>query len=161
VPVGVVGELYIGGAGLARGYLNRPELTGERFVPDPFSQEGGERLYRTGDLGRWGGDGTLEFVGRMDEQVKVRGDRSEVGEIEAGGREQVGVENAVVVVREDQPGEKRLVAYVVMAGGQDKPSLSELRQGMQAKLPDYMVPSGYVFLEKLPVTATGKVDRRG
>jgi surfactin family lipopeptide synthetase A len=159
VPIGVVGELYIGGVGLARGYVERPELTAERFAPNPFSATSGTRLYRTGDLVRWLQDGLLEYLGRVDEQVKVRGYRIELGEIEAVLGQHPAVRESVVVAREERPGDKRLVAYVV---GQPEAtaSISELRQFLAAKLPDYMVPAHFLFLEALPLTSNGKVDRR-
>ena len=160
-PVGVAGEGYIGGASVARGYLRRAELTAERFVPDPFSRRGGERLYRTGDLMRWRASGELEFVGRVDHQVKVRGYRIELGEIEARLRECAGVGEAAVVVREDALGEKRLVAYYTcgVAGSAGDPGAEQLRAQLAGKLPEYMVPGGYVRLEEMPLTSTGKLNR--
>ncbi|HEV3051885.1 MAG TPA: amino acid adenylation domain-containing protein, partial [Longimicrobium sp.] len=153
-PVGVAGELYVGGAGVARGYLGRPRLTAERFVPDPFPVERGARLYRTGDLGRWRADGTLEFLGRTDFQVKVRGFRIELGEIEAALREHEGVRECAVLVREDA-GEKRVVAYVVGDVETDA-----LRAHVRRSLPEYMVPAAFVPLERLPLTPNGKLDRK-
>jgi len=159
VPVGVTGELHISGDGLARGYLNRPELTAEKFIPNPFSGDPKSRLYRTGDLARYLPDGNIEFLGRIDEQVKIRGYRIELGEIETALSQHPVVRRSVVMVREDSPGNKRLVAYVVLS--QDQVSTaSELRSFLREKLPEYMVPSGFVFLESLPLTPNGKVDRR-
>ena len=163
VPVGVVGELYIGGSGVARGYLNQPELTAERFVSDPFVSEAGARMYRTGDLGRWLGDGTIEFLGRNDDQVKIRGFRIELGEVEARLSEQPGVRSAVVVAREEADGDKRLVAYVVGEEGEtgERIAAPTLRAALLGVLPDYMVPAAFVTLETLPLTPNGKIDRRG
>ncbi|NNF93561.1 MAG: amino acid adenylation domain-containing protein, partial [Altererythrobacter sp.] len=158
VPVGVPGELYLGGDGLARGYLNRPELTAEKFIADPFSDEPHARLYRTGDWVRYQPDGNIEFIGRRDHQVKVRGFRIELGEIEAAlGRLQP-VQEAVVLLREDRPGDKRVVAYVV-AEGEQAGLVEELRTQLKRELPDYMLPSAFVLLDALPLTPNGKVDR--
>jgi acyl carrier protein len=159
MPVSVPGEIYIGGAGLGRGYLNRPALTAEKFVPNPFSEERGARLYRTGDLGRHCLDGELEYHGRTDDQVKLRGFRIELGEIEAVLSRHPQVREAVVVAREDGGRGKRLVAYVTGAGPSG-PSVPELRSHLQGALPGHMVPSVFVMLDVLPLTANGKVDRR-
>ncbi|MBW4579359.1 MAG: amino acid adenylation domain-containing protein [Tildeniella nuda ZEHNDER 1965/U140] len=159
VPIGIPGEVHIGGDGLARGYLNRPELTQERFVADPFSAKPGARLYKTGDLARYRPDGTLEFLGRLDHQVKLRGFRIELGEIEAILNHHSAVKQAVVVVREDTPGDQRLVAYLTT---QSKvvPTALELRHFLKEQLPGYMVPATFSTLEALPLTPNGKVDRR-
>jgi amino acid adenylation domain-containing protein len=158
VPIGITGEIHVGGVGLARGYLNRPGLTAERFVPDPFSRMPGARLYKTGDLARFVATGEIEFAGRVDQQVKVRGFRIELGEIETVLNQHPGVREAVVVAREDAPGGKRLIAYVV-ASEESPPTTSELRDYLKRTVPEYMVPSSFVVLEALPLTATGKVDR--
>ncbi len=156
VPIGVTGEIHIGGANVARGYLNRPELTAERFAPDPFSKDG--RLYQTGDLGRWLPDGTLEYIGRNDFQVKVRGFRIELGEIESRMAAIAGVREAVVVAREDAAGGKQLIAYWI--AGEKAPSIADLRGALTEVLPEYMVPSAFVVLDAWPLTANGKLDRK-
>jgi amino acid adenylation domain-containing protein len=158
VPEGVCGEFYVGGAGLARGYLGRPALTAERFVPDPFSGEGGARLYRTGDVGRVRSGGGLEYVGRVDNQVKIRGFRIELGEVEAALSSHPAVRECVVVVRGESDGEKRLVAYV--AGERERLGAGELRAHLKARLPEYMVPQAFAVLDALPLTENGKIDRK-
>jgi amino acid adenylation domain-containing protein/FkbH-like protein/FkbM family methyltransferase len=162
VPVGVVGELYIGGAGVGRGYLNREELTRERFIENRFKDEAGARLYRTGDLARYAGTGEIEYVGRADEQVKVRGFRVELGEIEAVVMEHPSVRESVVILREDDAGDKRLVAYVVGKDAEeDAAGLHEhLREHLRERLPDYMIPAALVVLEAMPLTLNGKIDRK-
>ncbi|KPG85162.1 non-ribosomal peptide synthetase [Pseudomonas sp. RIT-PI-o] len=159
VPVGVTGELYVGGAGVARGYLNRPELTAERFIRDPFSRAADARLYKTGDLARWAADGSLDYLGRNDDQVKIRGFRIELGEIQARLSACAGVRDAVVIAREDSPGDTRLVAYWTAAEGEE-PSVAQLRDTLLDSLADYMVPSAFVRLDALPLTANGKLDRK-
>ncbi len=158
VPVGVQGELHVGGIQVARGYLNRAALTAERFIPDPFSTEPGARLYRTGDVVRQRADGNIEYVGRIDHQVKIRGNRIELGEIEKRVIQHPAVKDVVVAAREDQPGNKRLVCYAVCGSAQ--PTTSELRRFVADALPDYMVPSAFVFLDALPRFLSGKIDRR-
>ena len=158
MPARLPGELYIGGVGLARGYANQPALTAEKFIPDPFSDEPGARLYKTGDQVRYAPDGIIEYLGRIDDQVKVRGYRIELGEIEATLMVHPTVREAVVVAREDTPGDKRLVAYVVMQ--EQSASTHELRAYLREKLPDYMVPAVFVPLEAIPLSPNGKVDRR-
>jgi thioesterase domain-containing protein/acyl carrier protein len=155
----VPGELHIGGAGLARGYLKRPELTQEKFITNPFDEVQGSRLYKTGDLARYLPSGDIEYLGRIDNQVKIRGFRIELGEIETALSQYPHVQSVVVIAREDSPGDKRLVAYIVPEK-EVTPTSSQLRQYLKAKLPEYMVPSAFVILESLPLTANGKVDRR-
>jgi amino acid adenylation domain-containing protein len=170
LPIGIPGELYVGGAGLARGYLNRPELTAEKFIPSPFSsaeQQGETRLYKTGDLVRYRDDGDIEYLGRMDHQVKIRGFRVELGAIESQLSQLPQVEAAAVIVREDIADDQRLVAYIVPKivpkaeqTAEQTPTVGELRAALKKSLPDYMVPTAYVMLEALPLTANGKLDRR-
>lgn len=159
VPLGFTGEMYIGGDGLTRGYLNNPALTAERFIPDGVSRRAGARLYRTGDVARYLPDGNLEFLGRNDEQVKLRGYRIELREIESVLEQHTGVEQAVVLAREDSPGNQRLVAYVVTSPHDSAPTTDELRDFTADKLPDYMIPSVFVLLDALPSMPNGKVDR--
>ncbi|HKY19587.1 MAG TPA: non-ribosomal peptide synthetase, partial [Vicinamibacterales bacterium] len=165
VPCGVVGELYLGGDGIGRGYLNRPELTADRFVRDPFVTDADARLYRTGDLVRQLPDGDVQFVGRADDQVKIRGFRIELGEIEARLNQYPSIRESVVIARGDA-GDKRLLAYLVpseSARDADVPAellIEALRRDLKRQLPDYMLPSAFVVLERLPLTVNGKVDRR-
>ncbi|OQS19369.1 hypothetical protein B0T37_22160, partial [Chromobacterium violaceum] len=158
-PLGVAGEIHIGGVGVARGYLNRPELTAERFIADPYSADPQARLYKTGDLGRWLPDGSIEYLGRNDFQVKIRGFRIELGEIEAKLAACAGVKEAVVLAREDAPGDKRLVAYLTAQPGAELEP-SSLRAALSQALAEYMVPSGFVMLEAFPLTPNGKLDRK-
>jgi amino acid adenylation domain-containing protein len=158
VPIGVPGELYVGGAGVGRGYLNRPDLTADRFIPSPFSARAGERLYRSGDLVRYLPNRDLEYRGRIDGQVKVRGFRIELGEIEATLSQHAALRDVVVVSRKDEPNEQHLVAYMVST--EQAPTVSELNSFLRERLPEYMVPASFVFLDALPLTPNGKVDRR-
>jgi amino acid adenylation domain-containing protein len=159
VPVGVFGELHIGGMGLARGYLRNPALTAEKFIPNPFAGQAGERLYRTGDLARFLPGGEIEFHGRMDNQVKIRGHRIELGEIEAALGKHHALRESAIAVREDTPGEKKLVAYFVPADAAHTPSVNELRSYLKARLPEYMLPLNFVVMDNLPRTSSGKVNR--
>ena len=159
VPVGVPGQLFIAGVSLSRGYLHRPELTAETFIPDPYAKEPGARMYATGDLVRFKADGNIEFLGRIDHQVKIRGFRVELGEIEAALTRHKAVKECVVMARKDTPGITRLVAYIVPEG-EARPTVTELRDFLRELLPDYMTPSFFVTLDKFPLTATGKLDRR-
>jgi pristinamycin I synthase-3/4 len=158
-PIGVPGELVVGGAGLARGYLGRPELTAERFVPDPVSGRAGARLYRSGDLGRFLPDGDVEYLGRIDHQVKIRGFRIELGEIQAALEEHPAVRQAIVLPKEEPGGERRLLAFLTVQPGAE-PSVGDLRAALARRLPDYMIPAGFVFVDDLPLTRNGKVDRK-
>lgn len=158
-PIGVAGELHIGGIGLARGYLNQPALTADKFIRDPFGHAPGGRLYKTGDLARFRRDGAIEYLGRLDHQVKLRGFRIEIGEIESVLLTHAAVRAAVVVLREDR-GDRRLVAYLAVAGSEPQPTVSELRDFLGQQLPDYMIPSAFVMLDELPLNANGKIDRK-
>ena len=159
MPAGTPGELYIGGEGVAEGYLNRPDLTNERFVSDPFSSNPGARLYRTGDAVRHLPDGSIEFLHRIDQQVKIRGFRIELGEIESSLRQHPGVTQCVALAREDSPGDKRLVAYIVPVNRQVVPGIAELREFLKQKLPAHMIPAAFVTMRDLPLTPNGKIDR--
>jgi amino acid adenylation domain-containing protein/thioester reductase-like protein len=159
VPVGVVGEIYIGGEGIARGYLNRADLTAERFIPNLFSHLPGERLYKTGDLAKYQDDGSIEYIGRIDYQVKLRGFRIELGEIESTLNRHPAVATSIVILREDLPGDRSLVAYVTLEPEQII-EVSELRRYLESKLPKYMVPNAFVILNSLPLTPNGKIDRK-
>jgi len=159
VPIGVPGELYLGGVGLARGYLNRPDLTAARFIESPFDAPSDARLYATGDLVRTRPDGNLEFLGRIDDQVKLRGFRIELGEVESVLAQHPAVREAAVVIRKEGADDKRLVAYVAPVPV-DPPDVDDLRQYLRSRLPDYMVPAGFVLLPALPRSPNGKLDRR-
>ena len=159
VPIGYPGELFIGGDGLARGYFNLPAMTQEKFIPDPFSEQPGARMYRTGDLVQLTENGKLEFLNRVDSQVKIRGFRIELGEIESAISQFSTIKNNVVIVREDTPGDKRLVAYIIK-GEAEEIDIAELRVFLKTKIPDYMVPSAFVFIEHFPLTPNGKIDRK-
>ncbi|WP_129649575.1 non-ribosomal peptide synthetase [Peristeroidobacter agariperforans] len=160
VPLGTVGEIYIGGAGVAQGYLNQAELTTERFVRDPFSTDTNARMYKSGDLGRWRGDGNIDFIGRNDQQIKIRGFRIEPAEIELQLLKHAQVREAVVIAREHVPGEKRLFAYFIAENCKAAPSAAALRTHLKAALPEYMIPGAFVALEQWPLTPNGKLDRR-
>jgi acyl carrier protein len=159
LPIGIPGELHLGGMGLARGYLGRPDLTAEKFIPDPFSVEPGARMYRTGDLARFLPDGRIDFLGRMDHQVKIRGYRIEPGEIEAALNEYPSVKTCVVIARADADDDRRLVAYIVARDG-EKPGQLELRSFLRTRLLEQMVPSAFVLLDEMPLTPNGKINRR-
>ena len=159
VPIGAPGGVFIGGAGLARGYQGRPDLTAEKFIPHPYSKEANARLYKTGDLARYQPDGTIDYLGRLDHQVKIRGFRIELGEIEAALVHHPAVQDAVVLCREDSHGTKQLVGYMV-ATETGRPATTDLLAWLKRTLPDYMLPSVFVFLESLPLTLNGKVDRK-
>jgi acyl carrier protein len=159
VPIGYPGELFIGGDGLAKGYFNLPEMTRDRFLPDPFSGRAGDRMYRTGDLVQQTEEGKLEFLNRVDSQVKIRGFRIELGEIESALTQFPTIGDNVVIVREDTPGDKKLVAYIIKKENQET-DLPELRKYLRTKIPDYMVPSAFVFIDQFPLTPNGKIDRK-
>lgn len=159
VPIGVQGELYIGGSGLARGYLNRPELTSEKFVPDPFSPAPAARLYKTGDIGRYLLDGSIEFVGRVDQQIKIRGFRVELGEIESVLAQHEDISECVVIARDDDPGDRQLTAYIILGPGRAL-HLESVRHFLRQRLPSHMVPAFFMSLEEFPLTPNGKIDRR-
>ena len=158
VPIGVFGEMYLGGVQLARGYFKRDELTRERFIPNPFVP--GERMYKTGDLVRWMRDGSVQFFGRIDTQVKIRGFRIELGGIESALYEREDVKEVCVIAREDTPGDKRLVAYIVVTKGMSKPTNKDLRDDLSARVPKFMVPSAFLILDNMPLTPNDKIDRR-
>jgi acyl-coenzyme A synthetase/AMP-(fatty) acid ligase/acyl carrier protein len=160
VPVGVNGELYIGGDSLARGYLHQPELTAEKFISNPFASRPRGHLYKSGDQARYLSDGNIEFLGRLDQQIKIRGFRIELGEIEAVLMQHPAIREVVVIVREDVPGEKRLVAYPILHSGVNEPTTSELRNFVGKQMPEYMVPSAFVFLTEYPLTSNKKIDRK-
>jgi amino acid adenylation domain len=160
VPVGIAGELFIGGVNVARGYYQRPELTAEKFIDDPFSTQPGAKLFRTADLARYRQDGAFEFLGRIDHQVKIRGFRIELGEIESILKQHSEIKDAIVVAREDTPGNKRLVAYLVAQQEASHPTIEELRSFLKEQLPDYMVPATFMFLTEFPLSPNGKVDRK-
>ncbi|WP_181016043.1 non-ribosomal peptide synthetase/type I polyketide synthase [Pseudanabaena sp. BC1403] len=159
VPIGILGELHVGGDGLAREYINRPDLTAEKFIPNPFSSDSSKRLYKTGDRVRWLPDGTIEFVERLDNQVKIRGFRIELGEIEAALSQHESVRDAVVIVREDIPGSKKLVAYITPRA-EHSPNVNLIKSYLQDQLADYMIPAAIIVLDKIPLTPNGKADRR-
>ncbi|PHM70061.1 Amino acid adenylation [Xenorhabdus kozodoii] len=158
-PIGVRGEIHIGGAGVARGYLNKPEMTAEKFIPDPFSTQPNARMYKTGDLGRWLPNGMIDYLGRNDFQVKIRGFRIELGEIEAQLAACEGVRDAVVIARTEETGDKRLVAYVIPQSG-FTPDANSLREQLNRRLASYMVPAAFVMLAAFPLTGSGKLDRK-
>jgi amino acid adenylation domain-containing protein len=160
VPVGVPGELHIAGVGLVRGYLNRPELTAEKFIPHPFSSEPGARLYKTGDVARYLPDGNLEYVGRKDRQIKIRGFRIELAEIELALAQHSSIQEAYLTVYEEEPGQKRLVAYVVCDQSETALTTSALRKYLKERLPDYMIPASFTFQDQLPLNSSGKVDQK-
>ncbi|MEM9008648.1 MAG: non-ribosomal peptide synthetase, partial [Cyanobacteria bacterium P01_F01_bin.86] len=158
VPIGVQGELYIGGLGVGRGYFNRPQLTQAKFIANPFSSKSGDRIYKTGDLARYLSDGNIEFLGRIDNQVKIRGFRIELGEIEATLSANPQIQQAVVIAQTEPSGHHRLVAYVVSED--DSLTPPQVREQLKAQLPDHMIPSAFVMLESLPLTPNGKIDRK-